>query len=66
MRIAEIMKKQGITPKELSDKTGIPIRRLRSYIYGEREPGIGGLIALTDALKCTVDEMIRDGERVEE
>lgn len=43
----------------LAAKIGVSVRRLTSWEYGEREPSIRYLIALADALECTVDALIR-------
>lgn len=60
MNLNSIRKSKGIGRKELAERVGVTERRLEGWEYGEREPDIKHLIALADAMGCTVDQLIRD------
>lgn len=60
MNLNCIRKSKGISRKELAERVGVTERRLEGWEYGEREPDIKHLIALADALECTVDQLVRD------
>ena len=62
MNLKSIRKAKGISQKELAVAIGVTERRLQGWEYGEREPDIQHLISLSDALECTVDQLIRPGE----
>ncbi len=66
MNLNSIRKNKGISQKELAEAVGVTERRLQGWEYGEREPDIRHLIALADALECTVDQLIRPGKGGEE
>lgn len=60
--VQSLRKAIGITQKELADKTGINIRQIQKYEYGEYDTGkmmLRNAIALADALECDVRELIR-------
>ena len=62
MNLKAMMKDRKIRAGELAAKIGVTERQIRGWMYGESEPGIRHLIALADALGCTVDRLIRKGE----
>ena len=43
-------KKRGLTQKELAQKSGVPLSRIRRYENGTRDPGLVDLTRLADAL----------------
>ena len=60
--VQNLRKAIGITQQELADKTGINIRQIQKYEYGEYDTGkmmLRNAIALADALGCDVRELIR-------
>lgn len=59
MNLNFIRKAKGISQQELAEAVSVTERRLQGWEYGEREPDIQHLIALADALECTVDQLIR-------
>lgn len=59
--VQSLRKAIGITQKELADKTGINIRQIQKYEYGEYDTGkmmLRNAIALADALGCDVRELL--------
>lgn len=58
MKLKALMEERNMSASELAEALGVSQRRLQSWMYGEREPPIRYLIALADALCCTVDELI--------
>ena len=57
-----LRKATGLTQQELANKTGINIRQIQKYEYGEYDTGkmmLRNAIALADALECDVRELIR-------
>lgn len=61
MNLKAMMKEKKISARELAVKTGATERQIKGWMYGESEPGIRNLIALADALECTLDQLIRKG-----
>lgn len=60
--VQRLRKAAGVTQQELADKTGINIRQIQKYEYGEYDTGkmmLRNAIALADALECDVRELIR-------
>lgn len=60
--VQNLRKAIGMTQKELADKTGINIRQIQKYEYGEYDAGkmmLKNAISLSDALGCDVRELIR-------
>lgn len=59
--VQNLRKAIGITQQELADKTGINIRQIQKYEYGEYDTGkmmLRNAIALADALECDVRELL--------
>lgn len=59
--VQSLRKAIGITQQELADKTGINIRQIQKYEYGEYDTGkmmLRNAIALADALECDVRELL--------
>lgn len=59
--VQRLRKAAGITQQELADKTGINIRQIQKYEYGEYDTGkmmLRNAIALADALECDVRELL--------
>lgn len=57
----KLRKAAGITQQELADRTGINIRQIQKYEYGEYDTGkmmLRNAIALADALECDVRELL--------
>ncbi|MBR2853933.1 MAG: helix-turn-helix transcriptional regulator [Clostridia bacterium] len=61
MNLKAMMKERKIKARDLAAAIGVTERQVRGWMYGESEPGIRHLIALADALGCTVDQLIRKG-----
>ena len=60
--VHRLRKATGLTQQELANKTGINIRQIQKYEYGEYDTGkmmLRNAIALADALECDVRELIR-------
>ena len=60
--VQRFRKATGLTQQELANKTGINIRQIQKYEYGEYDTGkmmLRNAIALADALECDVRELIR-------
>ncbi|WP_031557852.1 helix-turn-helix domain-containing protein [Lachnospira multipara] len=60
-KIGEILRKQGITQKQLSVDTGITESAISRYIKGERVPREENLMKIAKALGITTDELL-DGD----
>ena len=63
MNLKTIMSEQKINAKQLAEQIGISQRRLEGWMYGEREPPIRYLIAISDALGCSVDRLVREEDQ---
>lgn len=60
--LKELRKFMGMTQQELAEKSGINLRQIQKYEYGEYDTGkmmLRNAIALADALECDVRELIR-------
>ena len=59
--VQRLRKATGLTQQELADRTGINIRQIQKYEYGEYDTGkmmLRNAIALADALECDVRELL--------
>lgn len=60
--LKELRKFMGMTQQELAEKSGINLRQIQKYEYGEYDTGkmmLRNAIALADALECDVRELLR-------
>lgn len=59
--LKDIRETRGLTQKELSIKSGVPERTIRSYEQNTRDikkASWGTLVALSDVLQCGIHEII--------
>lgn len=59
--LKELRKFMGMTQKELAEKSGINLRQIQKYEYGEYDTGkmmLRNAIALADALECDARELL--------
>lgn len=59
--LKELRKFMNMTQKELAEKSGINLRQIQKYEYGEYDTGkmmLRNAIALADALECDVRELL--------
>lgn len=56
--IRKARKDRGLTQKQLSEISDISVMSISSYETGRFFPSLIILIALADALNCTIDELI--------
>lgn len=67
--IEQLKRQKGITTKELSEMSGVPVGTLNKILNGEtKDPKLETLIALKNVLGCTLDDFDTgdDGYSVEE
>ena len=57
--IAQRRVQLGMTQRQLADSLEIGVSAVRSWEQGTRQPGRASLIKLSEALHCTVDELLR-------
>lgn len=63
MTLKELRKQKGLTQERLAEKTGIPIRTIRSYEQGTRKIGnVPNAVKLCKALKCKIEDLLEDEE----
>ena len=60
MRLKEIRTEKGKSREDLARDVGVSIFTVRNWEQGQREPRIHQLIALADALGCSVDDLVRE------
>ena len=65
MFIKQLRERLGFSQKEVSEKVGISQNALCQYEKGVRKPPIKILIKLADFFGCTIDELVRGGEKSE-
>lgn len=63
--IQEFRKQKGYTQSSLAKELGVSQQSVSNYENGSREPPIAILIALSDLFGCTIDELVRGGEKSE-
>lgn len=49
----------NLTQTQLAEKIGVSVTSVSSWEQGKRQPGRASLIKLSEALHCTVDELLR-------
>jgi transcriptional regulator with XRE-family HTH domain len=59
--LRRIRRAKDITQEELSKKTGIHQTHISHYERGERKPSFDNLLSLSQALNCTIDELVKQG-----
>lgn len=58
--LKEERKRAGMTQEQLSDASGVPRRTIQDWERWGVSPAVAGkLIALSDALGCTVDAILK-------
>lgn len=58
MRLKELCKAKGLTQKEVSLKTGIPVNTYSNYERGDREPKLATWQKLADYFGVSIDYLI--------
>lgn len=61
-KLAEMRKRAGLTQQQLAEKIGVTQQTIWYYENGRREMKSGVLIELSDALGCTVSDLLGLGE----
>ena len=62
MRIREVRISKNVSQKDLAIAVNISQTALCNYEKGNREPRIETLILISEALDCTIDELVK-GEK---
>ena len=57
-RIKELMKEKGLTQKALGELVGVSHVMIGYILSGLKIPSLSTLIAIANALECTVDEIV--------
>ena len=57
-RIKELMKKAGLTYKDLMEVTGLSHMAIYKWFYGQSMPSIDNLVILSSVFNATIDEII--------
>lgn len=57
-RLKKLIKFQGYSCKDISDKTGIHQSRMSHYIHDKQQPNLEHLKALCKALNCRADYLL--------
>lgn len=60
-RIKELMKEKGLTQKALGEIVGVSHVMIGYILSGLKIPSLSTLIAIANALECTVDEIVVRG-----
>ena len=61
-RIVELLKKAGLTQKQLADRIGVTEAAMSRYIKGEREPMSNVVADMATALRTTADYLLGRGD----
>lgn len=60
-RIRMLMEEQGMTQKELANKSNITEASMSKYLSGERRPRIDVVVNIANALGVSVDDLLGNG-----
>ena len=60
MRIKELRKKHGLTQESLAMSLGVDRSTIACWETGRSKPKADGLLKLSVALNCTVDELLKE------
>lgn len=58
LHLAELRKAQGLTQKQLADKSGVNIKSVSSAERGQGLPGAYNLCLFAKALGCTLNDLV--------
>ena len=61
--LRRIRKQERLTMKDLADLSGVSESAIGMYETGKRKPSFEVLLRLSEALGCTVDELVREKEK---
>lgn len=61
--LRKIRKQEHLTMKDLADLSGVSESAIGMYETGKRKPSFEVLLRLSEALGCTVDELVRGDEK---
>lgn len=62
--LSDIRRAAGMTQEELSEASGVPRRTIQDWErFGVSPRTASQLIAMSDALGCTVDQILRDDRK---
>jgi len=60
-RLRKVRKQQNLTAKQLSEKSGVPVKTIYRIETGEvKDPRLSSLEPLIKALNCSADELLFD------
>jgi len=60
--LKQARERRGVTRRQLSEATGIPVATIKTWELGYREAGIDKAAIVADALGCPVSELVGDVE----
>ena len=63
MFLLEKRRSLGLSQKEVALSIGVRANALSNYELGKRQPPIDILIKLSDLFGCTIDELVRGGNK---
>lgn len=63
MNLRKLRKKKRLTMKQLGEIVGVTESAIGMYETGKRKPSYEMLLRLSEALGCTVDDIVRDNEK---
>lgn len=59
--IARLRLERGLTQAQLAEQLGTVQEAVAKWESGTRKPGMKSLLALSRALECTIDEIVKGG-----
>lgn len=63
MNLRKMRERCGITQTELARRLGIRQNTITQWESGRRSPRVSEIARLADAVECTLDELLREGEQ---
>ena len=62
-KMRDLRREKGLTMKELADIVGVGEAAISTYETGKREPSLGVLCAISEALGCSLDLLVTGKEK---
>lgn len=62
--LVDLLKRVNMTQRELADAAGLSESAISNYIHKIRMPNVRALINISEALDCSLDDLMYFGDRI--
>ena len=63
--LVDMLNDARMTQRELAEETGLSESTISKYIKKQQLPGIKAIINISEALDCSIDDLVYFGDRIE-